>query len=518
MRLKKYLPHGIVFITSMGVMIVELIASRIVAKHFGNSLYTWTGIIGVVLGGISLGNYIGGRLADRFSPRRMIVLQLLLTSVLIMLILPLDALLYTITMQGQAVIVTSAMITKSVFWIVLLFLLPSASIGTVSPVMAKYALEESTAVGNTVGSIYAVSSIGSIIGTFLAGYLLIPLLGVRTIVFLVAGLTGLLGLLMSVRLRQRIVAAVWVAAVVVLGLLLPHSAVAKSYYEEGGGRLLYSTDSQYMSIEVRDTPKPDGMERQLIMDGLIHNRYDLASPDVLRYEYEKIFESLTRYLAGPAKRKLSTLTVGGGAMIFPDYLARHFPDSRTDVVEIDPEVIRVAEKYFGARTGNGLTVYNTDGRNYVNYARGMKTRYDIVYLDAFTSFSIPSHLTTKEFAADVRSILRPDGYVVANCIDVFTIGKFISAYIRTLQQVFPSVTVYADTVGKLNERMTFVIVGGSHPPAPESLTDPSGRRVGRRLSAAEISDLFSRNPPLILTDDHAPVENLMGPVFLHSVH
>lgn len=518
MRLKKYLPHGIVFVTSMGVMIVELIASRIVAKHFGNSLYTWTGIIGVVLGGISLGNYIGGKLADRFSPRRMIVLQLLFTSVLIMLILPLDALLYRITMEGQAVIVTSAMIAKSIFWIILLFLLPSASIGTVSPVMAKYALQESTAVGNTVGSIYAVSSIGSIIGTFLAGYLLIPLLGVRTIVFLVAGLIALLGLLMSVRLRHRIAAAAWIAAVVALGLLAPHSAAARSYYEEGGGTLLFSTDSQYMSIEVRDIPKPDGMERQLIMDGLIHNRYDLADPDVLRYEYERIFESLTRYPAGPGHRPLSTLTVGGGAMIFPDYLSRHFPGSRTDVVEIDPEVIRVAEEYFGARTGNGLTVYNTDGRNYVNYARGTKRQYDIVYLDAFTSFSIPAHLTTREFAADVRSILKPDGYVVANCIDVYTIGRFISAYIRTLQAVFPSVTVYADTVGKLDERMTFVIVGGDHAPATPYLLDRSGDRVGKRLSSSEIAQLLDRNPPLILTDDHAPVENLMAPVFVHSVH
>ncbi|WP_455382139.1 fused MFS/spermidine synthase, partial [Salinispira pacifica] len=303
MRLKKYLPHGIVFVTSMGVMIVELIASRIVAKHFGNSLYTWTGIIGVVLGGISLGNYVGGRLADRFQPRRMIVLQLLLTSVLIMLILPLDALLYSITMKGQAVIVTSDMILKSVFWIIILFLLPSASIGTVSPVMAKYALTESTAVGSTVGGIYAVSSIGSIIGTFLAGYVLIPVLGVRTIVFVVAGVIALLGLLMGLRLGQRLAAAVWIAAIAVMGFLLPESAIARAYYEEGGGKLLFATDSQYMSIEVRDTPKPGGMERQLIMDGLIHNRYDLADPDVLRYEYEKIFEALTEdYMSAGSTR------------------------------------------------------------------------------------------------------------------------------------------------------------------------------------------------------------------------
>ncbi|HUX11384.1 MAG TPA: fused MFS/spermidine synthase [Spirochaetia bacterium] len=531
MQLRKYVPHGVVFVTSMGVMIVELIASRIVAKHFGNSLYTWTGIIGVVLGGISLGNYLGGRLADRFEPRRMIVFQLLLTSVLIMLILPLDALLYLITMEGQATIITSQMIAKSIFWIVLLFLLPSAAIGTVSPVMAKYALEESTKVGNTVGGIYAVSSIGSIIGTFLAGYLLIPLLGVRIIVFLVAGLIALLGLLMSTGLRYRIAAAAWIAVVVALGLLFPDSASARAYYEAGGGKLLFAADSQYMNIEVRDVPKPGGMERQLIMDGLIHNRYDLSNPDVLRYEYERIFESLTRYYTASVVRSgaITTLTIGGGAMIFPDFLARHYPKSRTDVVEIDPEVVRVAKKWFtpaGAATiGSGgsagvglLSVFNTDGRNYVNYARSGPTRYDIVYLDAFNSFSIPAHLTTREFAMDLLSMLRPEGYVVANCIDVYSLGKFIAAYVRTLQSVFRSVTVYADTVGRLDQRMTFVVVGGNAPLGPATLADQDGAIVGRRLSDEEVANLLERNPRLVLTDDHAPVENLMAPVFLHSVH
>ena len=202
--LRRYLTHLVVFVSSMCIMIIELLASRLISKYFGSSLYTWTGIIGVVLGGISLGNFIGGRLADKFPPRNIIAILLLIASFLTFLVLLLDLLLFRIMDQGAFTTVTAAMVFRSLLLILLLFFLPSTSLGTVSPVMAKYALEQSTRVGNTVGSIYAVSAIGSIVGTFLSGYLLIPLLGITTIVVVVGSLLALLALLMG---RRRAVSA-----------------------------------------------------------------------------------------------------------------------------------------------------------------------------------------------------------------------------------------------------------------------------------------------------------------------
>ncbi|MBN2552664.1 MAG: fused MFS/spermidine synthase, partial [Spirochaetales bacterium] len=207
---KRYLPHFVVFVSSMGVMIIELIASRLVSKYFGSSLYTWTGIIGVVLGGISLGNYVGGRLADRFSPRNIIGLLLLIASFLTFLVLVLDLLLFRIMNRGAFTPATAAMVIRSLALILVLFFLPSTALGTVSPVMAKYALEQSSRVGNTVGSIYAVSAIGSIVGTFLSGYVLIPLLGITTVVLVVGTLLALLALLMG---RLRAVSLSWVLVV-----------------------------------------------------------------------------------------------------------------------------------------------------------------------------------------------------------------------------------------------------------------------------------------------------------------
>ena len=147
--MKRAIPFVVVFITSMGIMIVELVASRIVSKYFGNSLYTWTGVIGVVLGGISLGNYLGGRLADRYTPTRIVSLLLLVTSFFVFSILVLDTILDRIMSEGQFTTVTSSMVIRSFIYIFVLFFLPSTTLGTVSPVMAKYALEESSRVGNT---------------------------------------------------------------------------------------------------------------------------------------------------------------------------------------------------------------------------------------------------------------------------------------------------------------------------------------------------------------------------------
>jgi hypothetical protein len=163
--LRRGLPYIVVFTASMGIMIIELVASRLVSKYFGNSLYTWTGVIGVVLAGISFGNFLGGRLADRFRPENLASPLLLVASALTFLIFGLDIILGSILRDLEFTIVSSALIVRSFIVIVLLFFLPSASLGTISPVMAKYALERNERVGNTVGSIYAISAVGSIVGT-----------------------------------------------------------------------------------------------------------------------------------------------------------------------------------------------------------------------------------------------------------------------------------------------------------------------------------------------------------------
>jgi predicted membrane-bound spermidine synthase len=532
--LRRHVPHLIVFLSSMGVMIIELVASRLVSKYFGNSLYTWTGIIGVVLGGISLGNYLGGRLADRFPPRRIISLLLLAASLLTFLILVLDLLLYRVLDRGAFAGVTAAMLARSVALIVVLFFLPAAALGTISPVMAKYALESSRRVGNTVGSIYAMSAIGSIVGTFLAGFVLIPLLGVTTIVALIGGLMALLALLMG---PFRAVAALWVCALGLATALLytPGRGVVLYATDRDESRLLFSSDSLYSHIEVREVYRQGRRERVLIQDGLIHNRWDPGDPDRLLYEYERIFDAVTEARAaamGPATGRLTTLTLGGGGCVYPMILQRRYPRSWNEVVEIDPEVLEVARAYFGLDPASGLKLVAADARNYVHSlaAPGRASdpqgagsrpdgagRYRLIYIDAFNSFSVPYHLTTREFSSMVARLLDEDGVLLANCIDVFAEGSFLNAYLNTLRRVFPFVAVYHDPNYSPDIRSTFVLAAGFQPLEQERLYDSSGVLVGEKIPEESLAELRRRRGEVELTDNFAPVENLIAPVFLRSV-
>ena len=498
-------PYVVVFLTSMGVMIVELAASRLVARHFGTSLYTWTTVIGVILGGISLGNLIGGRLADRFRPRELAAVLLLVASVLVVAILAVDPVLERILVKVGGGSVTSGVVALSVLAIVVLFLLPSAALGTISPAMAKLVLAGAPRVGNAVGTVYALGSIGSIVGTFLSGFVLIPLLGVRSIVLVVGGTVGLLSLLVG---RRKLPAAVWLAALVALYLLVTLVPARSG--------TLYSADSAYSYIEVRDKSGQGNGERILVMDGLIHNRYDPADPDNLLYEYERIFASLTALRAPPERRELRTLTLGGGAFVFPVYLERHFP-GRHEVAEIDPRVVRVARRFFDLPLDSSIVVHVADARVFVNGARGRAT-YDLVYLDAFNSYSVPGHLTTVEFARSVRELLAPDGLFLCNLIDIFSEGGFLGAYLQTARAVFPEVAAYETPGAGRDLRGTFVVVCSALPEHQPTLAHHLGEgTVARRVSDQELDELLQRTRSAVLTDDHAPVENLIAPVFLKSV-
>jgi predicted O-methyltransferase YrrM len=519
--LRRYLPHLVVFLSSMGVMIIELVASRLVSKYFGNSLYTWTGIIGVVLGGISLGNFLGGRLADRFRPRSLIAWLLLAASLLTFLILVLDLLLYRVLDRGSFAGVTAAMVVRSVILIVVLFFLPATALGTISPVMAKYALEDSTRVGNTVGSIYAVSAIGSIVGTFLAGFVLIPLLGITAIVVVVGGLLAALALVTG---PYRLASAAWLAAVGIGAVFLHTPQYGFSLYDPGRGenRLLYSRDSLYSHIEVRDVPRGARRERQLVQDGLIHNRYDPEAPDRLLYEYERIFDALTRERVAALEdsgRPLATLTLGGGGCVYPMILQRRYPGSRNAVVEIDPEVLEIAQRYFDLAPGAGLEVVTADARNHVHalVSREDPPRFDLVYIDAFNSFSVPYQLTTREFTAMVSRLLPEDGVLMANCIDILSLGRFLNAYTNTLRAVFPQVAVFHDPGHRDSSRSTFVLAASRSALPDGVLRSEDGEIVGYPLAEGELEELRRRNGPTVLTDSYAPVENLIAPVFLRSV-
>ena len=501
----------------MGIMVIELVASRVVSKYFGNSLYTWTGIIGVVLGGISLGNYIGGKLADRYRPRDTIPYLLLTASFFVLVILLVDFLLEGILHKSEIFGVTGSMVVKSFLLIFVLFFVPSTCLGTISPVMVKYALEERRRVGNTVGVIYALASMGSIFGTFLSGFLLIPLLGIKTILCLISFAIASLALLVR---RARYLTAAWLIVAAVFSVFLARGTFDRwsASHRDDSVQTLYARDSRYSHIKVLQGPYGGRTERVLVMDGLIHNRYNPEDPDDLIYDYEKIYAAVVeRWVSlGSARSAFATLTIGGGACQLPAYLGRRYPASRNEIVEIDPEVIHVARRYFDFRPSPRLEITIADARNYVNAVTGGK-EYDIVFLDAFNSYSVPTHLTTREFTETLAEILSPDGLVAANVIDIYYLVRFLAAYLATLREVFAHVAVFPNAGFSPAQRSTFVILASRVELPLTFVRNANGSIVTRRLTERAIADLMDRIDPVPLTDDHAPVENMIGPVFVRSV-
>jgi spermidine synthase len=514
--LKRYIPHTVVFVSSMGIMIIELVASRIIAKYFGNSLYTWTAIIGVVLGGITLGNYLGGKMADRFRVKDVARVMLLTGAGLTLLILGIDfAIEYGMT-NLEVPEHMLALAGVAVLTIGVMFFLPSTALGTISPVMAKYALEEADKVGTTVGSIYASGSAGSIIGTFLSGFLLVPLFGIRTVIVTVAAVIALLSLLIRGKKQRR--ASAGVLSVIVVVFFAVELAPAFGLYELRGEGVIFETDSKYSHITVED--KKDD-ERVLVMDGLIHNRYDMSDPDRLLYEYERIFRAATdrfietRSEKGPGPESLKTLTLGGGALTFPSYLERHYEQSRNHVVEIDPLVVELAHEYFDVPKDTDMQVHIADARQYVRATEGEGV-FDIIYLDVFDSYSVPSHLTTKEFAEELKELMDEDGMLLVNLIDIFSIGKFLAAYEKTVSEVFSEVEVFGSVDFDRDRRSTFVLLAGEELDAFDLLRNRDGERF-TRIRGYELDRLKEKNRSPLLTDNYVPVENLIAPVFLDAI-
>ena len=514
------IPSATVFISSFCIMVLELVAARLIARHLGSSLYTWTAVIGVVLAGISIGNYIGGRIADRFDAKKALAVLFVLASAACVLTIILN------NVVSQWLLLWRLTWPVRVFTHVsLVFLFPSTLLGTISPVVAKMALERGLPTGRTVGDIYAWGAAGSIAGTFATGYFLILLMGTVAIVWVVGGILLLLAIFYWARLW---VLYLWAAVFVVLmtmgmapvtwaeqvgtGLLLR---------EEPNPDVIYEDESQYCYIAVEQiSANPD--RRAFIQDKLKHSEMVMGDIMDLKYSYERIYAATTNMLSSDSGR-LSALVIGGGGYVFPRYIEKVRPGSRIDVVEIDPGVTEAVYNAFGMERDTPINTFNMDARNYVSQllenelTEDQKTRYDFIYEDALNDYSIPYQLTTKEFNDKIAQVLSDDGVYMIELIDIFEYGLFVGAFVNTLEQTFDNVYVVTEAEARLG-RNTFVIIAAQREIDLENIrTEESVRDMELwLLSDSEIETLRKKARGIVLTDDYAPIENLLAPVVLQS--
>ena len=517
--------NATVFLTGAGIMAVELVASRLIARFLGSSLYTWTGVLGVILAGLSLGNYLGGRLADSAKdlPGR-ISATFFAGAAACLAILWLNAGAGTSTLlMGRT---WPVRILLHVGWA---FLLPATVLGMVGPMVAKLAIERSARVGRTIGALYAWNAAGSIAGTFVTGFYLTAWMGSVRIVAAMALLLAVLGLLyaLSARRGRRAAAA---GAGLCLGLFLLSvlpgegvAAVAKTLRLRDGpieGNAIFFEETQYQILTVTAEPgRPS--HRYFFQDKLRHSEIDLAHPEELQYPYHRLYEGYVDNARGQNADPIRLLCLGGGGYAYPQHLFVARPGSEIVVAEIDPVVTKAAREAFGLAADAPIEIHHMDARNFVADAvrknretPGTVPPFDFVICDSISDYTVPYHLVTREFMEDVKALLKPDGLFIMNTVDVYRSGKFMNAVNQTLRQVFPHVAAIS-TTRTLDERDTTVWAAGFSDVrgenVPAALRHPEHFR-GYVLEDGHFADLRARNGECVLTDDYAPVENLLAPV------
>ena len=480
MRKEVVKANVVVFIASFCTLVIELVAGRIMAPYVGVSLYTWTSIIGVVLAGISIGAYVGGLIADRYPRPSTLGWLLFLSGLGALTISPLTNLI------GGAHFQTSLM-ARILLLTTIIFFVPSCLLGMISPVVVKLTLNNLDKTGNVVGKIYAFSTLGSILGTFATGFYLISWMGTRSIlltmgVILIVSAPVFGGLFSRRKTFLLFLAFLFLLAALPLAGFYVYAATRpteidpladpihtlKTLYEyafrfPADEETYFYKESDYYTLKLKRKERSDGARLEaLVLDHLIHSYTDLTDPYYIEYEYIRMYEEVVRWQAA-RRGPFQALFLGGGGYTFPRFIEASYPEAKVDVVEIDPEVTRVARQYLGVSEDTRIRSFNEDARWFLMNSKE-SGRYDFIFGDAFNDLSIPYHLTTREFAQQLRRVLKPDGMLMANVIDSFKVGLFMPSYIRTLEEVFGKGNVHLLTLSSDYDRIgisTNVIVASS---------------------------------------------------------
>ena len=498
------LHNVVVFISGAVLMALEIVGSRVLAPYFGSSIFVWGSLISVVMTALSIGYYWGGWLSAREPSYAKLLLLLVIPGVVIFFL----PFVYPAINEWIAImdlgVRLSPLVASSA-----LFLLPGIFIGTISPYVIRLAATQLNTVGSTAGTLYAVSTCGSIAGTLLTAFYLIPVLGVSNIIHALGITLVCLSLVVVPLIRlKRVSVTRAVAAVSVL-----FGWINLGWTPIAWAKTLMQKDTFYHRIRIEE----DDEARYMYFDRTLQSAMTLKDPTALRLIYSR-YTSLGFTFRADAKKML-LIGLGGGSI--PKKLNKEFPNMEIDAVELDPEVIKLAKDHFNIKEGKQLRLHAQDGRLFLTRTQ---TQYDIIMLDAYFTDAMPFHLATKQFFELPQKKLTPNGIVVANLISAVTgpSGKIARAFARTLRQVYPQTYIFAsrrpDNVSLETIQNVIVI-------ATRDKQRIDIKEIVKRASALDkglfpdpVQDIavayFDRQLPEdvpILTDDYAPTDNLLNP-------
>ncbi len=489
--------YAICFVSGAATLVIELAGNRLLAPLFGNSLYTWTALIGVVLVAISVGDYLGGVLVDR-APRRSLLGYLLLSAAAWTLLVPS---LYAQFFQSSA---PAGLITGPLIVSLLLFALPACLLASVCPFIVRL-LSRSThdqSIGLSAGLVGMLATLGSFLGTFLTGFYLIPEFGVRSIFLATGVLIGLLGAMVLIVCREdRRTSPVIPVATVALLALVNYFATAKL-----PAGVVFEQQTFYHDIRVEETTSELGERVRLLkLDTTLEGGQYVGTGSIyLSYQhYWRLAEVF-------APRLDRALFLGGGGFAMPEQLVKQHPQSRVDVVEIDPAVIDVGRRYFGLNRYPAVTPHAGDARRYL---LDSQQRYDLIFGDAYNGLrNIPGHLVTQEFFALVKSRLADDGLYMMNIVSPIRgdNAQLFRAILKTVQTQFAYSDVYSVDPSYTDLPRGVILVASNRELSARNTALSDDELLKLLLSTRVDPAQYEPLNVAPLTDDHNPSEYLIA--------
>lgn len=497
----KYFLIVLVFISGMTSLALEICASRLLGAYFGTSLFIWANLIGLVLLYLTIGYFIGGRLADRHPSERLLCTITAIAALSISLIPFVSQSILNWSITGISEISVSIFVS-SLLGTILLFAVPVTLLGLVSPFAIRLATKEIVNSGRTSGSLYAISTCGSILGAFLPVLLLVPTFGVRR-TLLIFGALLFAASLWGLR-------PLWRPAFVIVLIVLVIPLGPLKYIPN----LIYEKESLYNYIQV--TQQPDGTRELILNEGqAIHSIYYPNPNTVLTGQYWDYFLAAPYFNAGFTPQQLHRVGIIGlaGGTIAHQFTQVYGPVP-IDGVEIDPAIVDVGRKYFNMNEPN-LHVYIQDGRTFIDTTHA---QYDLVAIDAFQQPYIPFQLTTREFFTAIRSHLSSTGTVAINTGHTAHDFRLVQAFVNTMSQVFPSVYVF-NVPGTFNSEVMATVQPTTINTFRSNMAQFSSTTTMGQVANEVLPTVAQGHSDggTVFTDDQAPIEQITDQLLLNYI-
>lgn len=505
--LKKISLPFIVFSTGACVLVIEVVATRILSPYYGNTIFTVSSVISIVLAALSVGYYFGGKIADKYPTEKLFYSIILMSGFSIVLLYFL--MIFLLPIFGYSFSTIFGPLISSIF----LFFTPSLLLGTLSPFSIKLQAQyfPNKGIGAITGEIFFWSTFGSIFGSLFAGFVLIPNFGINQIIVVVAVVLIILGLFPLIKseiCKKKIFKIILfsIIGIILLGIMSQFKDINAVYSQDGIYEKITIDDGEYAGKPTRFFKQDRSNSGAMFLDS-----------DDLVYDYTKYY-ILYKVFNPDVER---ALIIGGGAYSIPKALLKDLPKATIDVSEIEPSLFELAQKYFKLNKSDRLNNYTEDGRRLLH---DTDKEYDLIFSDVYYSlFSIPAHFTTQEFFSIAKDKLSDEGIFIANLIGDLSRQEpsLIMSEIKTFRSVFPNSYFFAvdapDKIGSQN----IIFVGYNS----DKKIDFSDTKITKddnlliqSLERKNIDlDRFEFSEYPILTDNFSPVEFLTYQVLQKSL-